>query len=92
MGTFHYSSDESSWKRAKELLILVAAHGENTGYEVPCLIVSAKDDLDPYPLAIQDSTRVCFFRLFYLLAFLFRFSSHCTEQFNLFAQDNWPFL
>ncbi|XP_078152022.1 mitochondrial Rho GTPase 1-like isoform X1 [Carex rostrata] len=54
----HDSSDESSWKRAKELLMLVAAHGENTGYEVPCLIVSAKDDLDPYPLAIQDSTRV----------------------------------
>ncbi|GLT94962.1 hypothetical protein SLE2022_126710 [Rubroshorea leprosula] len=54
----HDSSDESSWKRATELLVDVATHGEDTGYEVPCLIVAAKDDLDPFPLAIQDSTRV----------------------------------
>jgi len=52
------SSDENSWKKATELLVQVASHGENSGYEVPCLIVSAKDDLDPYPLAVQDSTRV----------------------------------
>ncbi|KAK6159949.1 hypothetical protein DH2020_003330 [Rehmannia glutinosa] len=31
---------------------------EATGYEVPCLIVAAKDDLDPYLTEIQDSTRV----------------------------------
>ncbi|KAJ6806374.1 putative mitochondrial Rho GTPase 1 [Iris pallida] len=54
----HDSSDENSWKKAKKLLLLVASHGENNGYEVPCLIISAKDDLDPYPLVIQDSTRV----------------------------------
>ncbi|KAJ6794867.1 putative mitochondrial Rho GTPase 1 [Iris pallida] len=54
----HDSSDERSWKKAKELLLQVASHGENSGYEVPCLIVSAKDDLDPYPFVIQDSTRV----------------------------------
>ncbi|KAM7478030.1 hypothetical protein LguiA_026243 [Lonicera macranthoides] len=54
----HDSSDESSWKRATELLLEVASHGESTGYEFPCLIVAAKDDLDPYPTAIQDSTRV----------------------------------
>ncbi|KAI3766044.1 hypothetical protein L2E82_16092 [Cichorium intybus] len=36
----------------------VASHGESTGYEVPCLIVAAKDDIDPYPTAIRDSTRV----------------------------------
>ncbi|XP_008790947.2 mitochondrial Rho GTPase 1 [Phoenix dactylifera] len=54
----HDSSDENSWTKAKDLLMQVASHGENTGFEVPCLIVSAKDDLDPYPLAIQDSTRV----------------------------------
>ncbi|XP_008786915.1 mitochondrial Rho GTPase 1-like isoform X1 [Phoenix dactylifera] len=54
----HDSSDEISWRKAKDLLVQVASHGENTGFEVPCLIVSAKDDLDPYPLAIQDSTRV----------------------------------
>lgn len=52
------SSDELSWKRATELLVEVASHGENTGFEVPCLIVAAKDDLDSFPLAIQHSTRV----------------------------------
>lgn len=35
----------------------VSGHGEDTGYEVPSLIVAAKDDLDPYPMAIHDSTR-----------------------------------
>ncbi|XP_024975229.1 mitochondrial Rho GTPase 1-like [Cynara cardunculus var. scolymus] len=54
----HDSSNESSWLRATELLVQVASQGESTGYEVPCLIVAAKDDLDPYPTAIQDSTRV----------------------------------
>ncbi|KAG0466828.1 hypothetical protein HPP92_017817 [Vanilla planifolia] len=54
----HDSSDASSFNKATELLIKVASHGENTGFEVPCLIVSAKDDLNSYPLAIQDSTRV----------------------------------
>ncbi|GMI65608.1 MIRO-related GTP-ase 1, embryo defective 2473 [Hibiscus trionum] len=54
----HDSSYESSWKRATELLVDVAGHGEDTGYEVPCLIVAAKDDLDSFPMAIQDSTRV----------------------------------
>ncbi|XP_062084733.1 mitochondrial Rho GTPase 1-like [Humulus lupulus] len=54
----HDSSDESSWKRATELLVEVAGHGEDTGYEVPCLIVAAKDDRDSFPLAIQHSTRV----------------------------------
>lgn len=54
----HDSSDESSWKRATELLVEVASHGEDTGFEVPCLIVAAKDDLDSFAMAIQDSTRV----------------------------------
>ncbi|KAI3798556.1 hypothetical protein L1987_33833 [Smallanthus sonchifolius] len=54
----HDSSNGSSWIRATELLVQVASHGESTGYEVPCLIVAAKDDLEPYPTAIQDSTRV----------------------------------
>ncbi|KAF9669970.1 hypothetical protein SADUNF_Sadunf13G0019900 [Salix dunnii] len=52
------SSDQSSWKRATELLVEVASHGEDTGYEVPCLIVAAKDDLNSFPMAIQESTRV----------------------------------
>lgn len=38
----------------------VATHGENTGYEVPCLIVAAKDDLDQSSQALQESTRVSF--------------------------------
>ncbi|KMZ69882.1 Mitochondrial Rho GTPase [Zostera marina] len=52
------SSDESSWKRTSNLLLDVATHGEMSGFEVPCLIVSAKDDLGPHPMAILDSTRV----------------------------------
>ncbi|GAV63169.1 EF_assoc_1 domain-containing protein/EF_assoc_2 domain-containing protein/Miro domain-containing protein [Cephalotus follicularis] len=54
----HDSSSEYSWKKATELLVEVAGHGEDTGFEVPCLIVAAKDDLDSFPLSIQDSTRV----------------------------------
>ncbi|XP_065636351.1 mitochondrial Rho GTPase 1 [Quercus suber] len=54
----HDSSDVVSWKRATELLVEVAGHGEDTGFEVPCLIVAAKDDLNSFPMAIQDSTRV----------------------------------
>lgn len=42
------------------MLIKVASHGETTGYEVPCLIVAAKDDLEPHMDALQDSTRVSF--------------------------------
>ncbi|GAB4855539.1 hypothetical protein Ancab_024159 [Ancistrocladus abbreviatus] len=52
------SSDELSWKKVTELLVDIASHGEDTGYEMPCLIVATKDDLDPYPMAIHDSTRV----------------------------------
>ncbi|KAH6798492.1 MIRO-related GTP-ase 1 [Perilla frutescens var. frutescens] len=40
------------------MLMDVASQGEATGYEVPCLIVAAKDDLDSYLTEIQDSTRV----------------------------------
>ena len=71
---FFSSSDESSWKKATDLLVEVASHGEDTGYEVPCLIVAAKDDLDSFPLAIQDSTRVIFCSL-------------CIIQIRLFTQD-----
>ncbi|XP_050223859.1 mitochondrial Rho GTPase 1-like [Mercurialis annua] len=54
----HDSSSESSWKRATELLVEVASHGEDTGFEVPCLIIAAKDDLISFPMAIQESTRI----------------------------------
>ncbi|PON55290.1 Parvalbumin [Parasponia andersonii] len=53
------SSDEYSLKRSQELLFEVARLGEESGYGVPCLLIAAKNDLDPYPMAIQDSMRVC---------------------------------
>ena len=43
------SSDGSLWKRAAELHVGVASQGENASYEMPCLIIAATDDLDPYP-------------------------------------------
>jgi Ras family protein T1 len=51
-------SDAVSWKRAVELLVQVAAHGETNGYEVPCLLIAAKDDLEPDPAIIQSSAQV----------------------------------
>ncbi|XP_059451846.1 mitochondrial Rho GTPase 1-like [Corylus avellana] len=47
-----------SYDRATQLLVEVASHGEDTGFEVPCLIVAAKEDLDSFPMAILNSTRV----------------------------------
>ncbi|KAJ0451876.1 hypothetical protein HanHA300_Chr15g0572601 [Helianthus annuus] len=52
------SSNNSSWIRTIELLGQVASHGESTGYEVPCIIIAAKGDLEPNPTALQDSTRL----------------------------------
>ncbi|RVW54816.1 Mitochondrial Rho GTPase 2 [Vitis vinifera] len=52
------SSDELSWRRATELLVEVARQGEETGFGVPCLLVAAKYDLDPFPMAAQDSGKV----------------------------------
>ncbi|KAL9297821.1 hypothetical protein ACSQ67_023717 [Phaseolus vulgaris] len=54
----HDRSDESSWRTSSEPLVEIASHGESTGFEVPCLIIAAKDDLDSFPMAIQESTRV----------------------------------
>lgn len=76
-----FSSDESSWKKTAELLVQVASHGENNGFEVPCLIVSAKDDLGPYQSAIQDSTRVS--NLF--LDFVFLFILHDYDHKKFYA-------
>ncbi|KAM6558640.1 hypothetical protein CsatA_027879 [Cannabis sativa] len=53
------SSDEYSSKKSQELLVEVARQGEESGYGVPCLLIAAKDDLDPYPMAIQDSMKIC---------------------------------
>ncbi|MBA0708830.1 hypothetical protein Golax_023919 [Gossypium laxum] len=52
------SSDEYSWKRSRELLLDVARRGEESGYGVPCLLIAAKDDLDPFPMSLQNSARV----------------------------------
>ncbi|KAG0586008.1 hypothetical protein KC19_2G056100 [Ceratodon purpureus] len=53
------SSDVESWRRAHELLIEVAAHQEITGFEVPCLLIASKDDLESDPSCTKGSTRVC---------------------------------
>ncbi|KAH1258290.1 Mitochondrial Rho GTPase 2 [Glycine max] len=52
------SSDEHSWKKSRDLLEKVAQQGDLTGYRVPCLLIAAKDDLTPYPRALQDSVKV----------------------------------
>ena len=52
------SSDEYSSKRSQELLVEVATQGEESGYGVPCILISAKSDLNRYPLEIQDSMKV----------------------------------
>ncbi|EEF41714.1 rac-GTP binding protein, putative [Ricinus communis] len=52
-------SDEYSWKRSCELLVEIVRQGEESGYGMPCLLIAAKDDLDPYPMAVQDSVAVC---------------------------------
>jgi Ras family protein T1 len=53
------SSDVYSWRKAREILMEVARRGEERGYGTPCLLVAAKDDLDPYPMSVQESDRVC---------------------------------
>ncbi|CAH8386163.1 unnamed protein product [Eruca vesicaria subsp. sativa] len=52
------SSDESSWKRAIDMLGEVATISEDAGFEFPCLMVAAKMDLDSFPMAIQESTKI----------------------------------
>ncbi|XP_045812749.1 mitochondrial Rho GTPase 1-like [Trifolium pratense] len=54
----HDRSDESSWKASCELLSKIVGHGEETGFEVPCLIVAAKEDQDSFTMAIQEATVV----------------------------------
>ncbi|XP_059449419.1 mitochondrial Rho GTPase 1-like [Corylus avellana] len=46
-----------SSNRATELLVEVASHGEDTGFEVPCLVVAAKEDLDSFSMATHNSNR-----------------------------------
>ena len=58
MFTCVLGTDELSFKKTAQMLAEVAKHGEDTGYEVPSLIVSAKDDLNSFTKSIKDSTRV----------------------------------
>ncbi|KAJ0089068.1 hypothetical protein Patl1_32769 [Pistacia atlantica] len=51
-------SVEHSWERTKELLVEVARQGEVSGHGVPCLVIAAKDDLDPCQITVQDSAMV----------------------------------
>jgi len=53
------SSDEYSLKRASELLMEVARQGEESGFGVPSLLIAAKNDLNPYPMAVKDSAKIC---------------------------------
>jgi len=41
-------------------LLKIARHGEDTGFQVPSLIVAAKDDQDSFTMAIQEATMVFF--------------------------------
>ncbi|KAK8969463.1 hypothetical protein KSP40_PGU002082 [Platanthera guangdongensis] len=50
-------SDVISFNKATEMLIQVAIQGKNSSFEVSCHIFSYKDDLDSYPLVIQESER-----------------------------------
>jgi len=52
-------TDATSWNRACELLVAVAAHGEITGQEVPCLVIATKDDLELDSSCKLNATRVC---------------------------------
>lgn len=77
------SSDAASWKRAAELLEEVAAHGEISGLEVPCLLIAAKDDLEPDASCIQSSARVWNSPLVLLLFLLLLFVLLSYETFML---------
>ncbi len=45
-------------------LVKIAGHGEDTGFEMPCLIIVAKDDMDSFPMAIEETVRVFVIDLF----------------------------
>ncbi|KAF6160124.1 hypothetical protein GIB67_001906, partial [Kingdonia uniflora] len=55
---FIHDSSEKSWNKATDLLIEVASHAKDSGLKVPCLIVTAKDDLDPCGTALKELTQV----------------------------------
>lgn len=86
----HLRSVESSWRASSELLVNIAGHGENTGFEVPCLIVAAKDDLESFTSAIQDSIRVFFINLLICMT-VFEFDMHVSRYLIAVWLDNEMF-
>ncbi|KAF6136553.1 hypothetical protein GIB67_016009 [Kingdonia uniflora] len=50
---FVHDSSDKSWNKVTNLLLEVASHAKDSGSEMPCLIVTAKDDLDPYGTALK---------------------------------------
>ncbi|PWA79132.1 mitochondrial Rho GTPase [Artemisia annua] len=52
------SSEEYSLKRASELLMDVAREGEESGYGVPCLLISAKCDSQSYLKEIKETKMI----------------------------------
>ncbi|KAF6149013.1 hypothetical protein GIB67_009632 [Kingdonia uniflora] len=53
---FVHDSSEKSWNKATDLLIEVTSHAKDEGFEVPCPIVTAKNNLDPYGAALKKLT------------------------------------
>lgn len=49
----HDRSDDSSWRVSFKLLVEITGHGEYSGFEVPCLIVAAKDDQVSFTMTAQ---------------------------------------
>ncbi len=69
----------------------VAAHGEKYGFEVPCLLVAAKDDLEPDPICHQSFIQVWIALFSVLLSFqLFiakRFPVPCNTALSFLLQN-----
>lgn len=81
-----FSSDELSWRRATELLVEVARQGEETGFVVPCLLVAAKCELDPFPMSVQESARVII--LYFLLFLSLYISTGYGSLLHIFKSTN----
>jgi len=70
---------DSSRKASSELLSKIVGHGEDTGFQVPCLIVAANDDQDSFTMAIQEATMVFFIILFiWMIIYIIEYAYCCT--------------
>lgn len=59
----------------------VAKQGDESGYGVPCLLIAAKDDLDPYPMAIRDSLGV-YSSFCFVFTYLYMFGHKISTTLN----------